>query len=97
MKHSEKLLNLENLRKIRGKLEKTAMPRNLALSILEPAAHGMGAPQAFQNDLQNGSRNQIWVPKIAYVRHFSTSNRNEEKRVRSLRGAESIKLSKRIA
>ena len=48
--------------------------------VLEPAAHGMGAPQAFQNDLQMPTQKPDLGLKMVCVRHFSTSNRNGEKK-----------------
>ena len=53
------------------------------MCVLEPAAHGMGAPQAFQNGLQNANSETRFGLKMVSIRHFGTSNRNGKKRVRS--------------
>ena len=65
-------------------LVENPLHRNVSRTILEPAAHGMGAPQAFQNDLQMPTQKPDLGLKMVSVRHFSTSNRNGEKIARSL-------------
>ena len=62
-------------------------------SLLEPAAHGMGAPQAFQMISKMPTQKPDFGLKTVSVHHFTTSNRNGKKIRRVFRGAESIKPS----